>query len=395
MILPTLSLYVHIPWCVRKCPYCDFNSHESVTIDEERYIATLLADLQAEQQLRLSLGHSHKLSSLFFGGGTPSLFSAKGIRTIIHAAETIVGFENDIEITLEANPGTVEQDKFSGFFDAGVNRLSIGVQSFNEQQLHKLGRIHSSDEAQKAVRIAKKAGFTNINIDLMHGLSKQTVEEANTDITIAINLEPQHISWYQLTIEPNTAFYRQPPPLPVDDILADIQYHGSQQLHQSGFHQYEISAFSQPGRQSKHNLNYWQFGDYIGIGAGAHGKLSNIHTQEVIRRQKTRLPDHYMKHTHHNNGGNSSRLPSAAPNTKSTIVDSGELALEFMMNVLRLNQGVDRHLFTERTGLTWSHVQPQFALLQRQGLLETNTSRIATTALGQRFLNSVLEKFSE
>ena len=297
MILPTLSLYVHIPWCVRKCPYCDFNSHESTTIDEERYITTLLADLKTEQQLRLSLGHSHKLSSIFFGGGTPSLFSAEGIAGILQAAESTVGFEDDIEITLEANPGTFEQEKFSGFFDAGINRLSIGIQSFNEQQLHKLGRIHSSNEAKTAVGIAKKAGFSNINIDLMHGLSEQSVLEAKADLQTAIDLEPQHISWYQLTIEPNTAFYRQPPPLPADDILADIQYHGTQLLEKYGYHQYEVSAFSQSGRQSKHNMNYWQFGDYIGIGAGAHGKLSNNQTQEVIRRQKTRLPEHYMKNS--------------------------------------------------------------------------------------------------
>lgn len=389
MILPTLSLYVHIPWCVRKCPYCDFNSHESTTIDEERYITTLLVDLKIEQQLRLSLGHSHKLSSIFFGGGTPSLFSAEGIARILQAAESTIGFEDDIEITLEANPGTFEQEKFSGFFDAGINRLSIGIQSFNEQQLHKLGRIHSSNEAKAAVTIAKKAGFSNINIDLMHGLSEQSVTEAKADLQTAIDLEPQHISWYQLTIEPNTAFYRQPPPLPADDILADIQYHGTQLLEKYGYHQYEVSAFSQSGRQSKHNVNYWQFGDYIGIGAGAHGKLSNIQTQEVMRRQKTRLPEHYM-----NPNLSESTQERIAPTTKSNTVERDELTLEFMMNALRLNQGVPSQLFTERTGLPWSHIQPQLTRLQQQGLIDTDPSRIVTTELGQRFLNSVLEKFS-
>ena len=269
--LPPLSLYVHIPWCVRKCPYCDFNSHAAgPEIPEQAYIQRLIADLQQDQPW----AQGRKLTSIFFGGGTPSLFSAAGIGQIVSAAEKIIGFNEDIEITLEANPGTFEQEKFSGFRSAGINRLSIGIQSFNDAHLTKLGRIHSGNQALSAIDTARTAGFENFNLDLMHGLSGQSLAEASADIQQAIDLGAKHISWYQLTIEPNTEFYSRPPQLPEDDILADIQQMGMALLDEHGFGQYEVSAFAQPGQRSEHNINYWQFGDYLGIGAGAHGKIT-------------------------------------------------------------------------------------------------------------------------
>lgn len=403
LTLPPLSLYVHIPWCVQKCPYCDFNSHERKInadtpegFDEGRYVNALKNDLLQE----VTWAQGRKLHSIFFGGGTPSIFSAQAIKDIIDYAEKTIGFEDAIEITLEANPGTFEQEKFSGFFNAGINRLSIGIQSFQEKHLKKLGRIHNSDEAKRAIHIAQTAGFTNINIDLMHGLPEQDLDDAISDLTTAISFSPQHISWYQLTIEPNTAFYKQPPPLPVDDVLADIQYHGSQLLAQQGFQQYEISAFSRPDRPSKHNTNYWQFGDYIGIGAGAHGKITSlidVNEPSIIRRQKTRLPEHYMD-------------KATTPNTKQPVtkqsitkqsiakqrpVDQTELPIEFLMNALRLNHGVPFALFVQRTGLALEPLMQAIKPLQQQGLLEHSSTTLNTTELGRRFLNTVLEKLSD
>lgn len=373
---PPLALYIHIPWCVQKCPYCDFNSHEKNSWKESAYITALKKDLDNEKHWQ----QGRKISSIFLGGGTPSLFSAVAIADILNYAEQHIGFSHGIEITLEANPGTAEQQKFRDFFLAGINRLSLGIQSFNENHLKTLGRIHGSDEAKRAVTMAKQAGFTQINLDLMHGLPHQTLEEALQDIETAIQFSPQHISWYQLTIEPNTHFYRQPPPLPADDTLADIQHHGSQRLAQHGFVQYEVSAFAKEHCRSKHNINYWQFGDYIGIGAGAHGKNTDITNGQVIRRQKTRLPGHYLDYQEH-------------PKYKEHIIDNSELTLEFMMNALRLNQGVPSHYFTKRTGLALSTIEKPLSELQRQGLLKDSNENIVTTELGQRFLNSVLERF--
>lgn len=381
LTLPPLSLYIHIPWCVQKCPYCDFNSHEAHTLqtfDEAQYVSALKHDIDNERQHL----QGQKIHSIFFGGGTPSLFSAQAIASILNYAEKTIGFDPHIEITLEANPGTFEQDKFSGFFTAGVNRLSIGIQSFDAGHLKTLGRIHNADEAKRAVGIAKKAGFTQINLDLMHGLPHQTIAQATADLQTAIDFSPQHISWYQLTIEPNTQFYRQPPPLPVDDVLADIQHHGNYLLAENNFIQYEVSAFSQPQCRSKHNINYWQFGDYIGIGAGAHGKLTNLKDSSIIRRQKTRLPEHYLRYNKH-------------PKYKEHRVNNDELALEFMMNALRLNEGVPSDYFAQRTGLSLSTLQKPLNALYQQGLLAEPTERIMTTALGQRFLNTVLEKISD
>ena len=375
--LPPLSLYIHIPWCVRKCPYCDFNSHEaSNNLPEEAYIERLKRDLDNE--------HPHiqarKLNSIFIGGGTPSLFSAKSIGTIIDYAAKTISFADDIEITLEANPGTVEQQKFRGFYDAGVNRLSIGVQSFQGSHLQTLGRIHTADDASKAVLIAQTVGFENINLDLMHGLPSQTLAEAEKDVRVAIALAPQHISWYQLTIEPNTVFYRRPPILPCEDRLTKIQQRGHHLLAEAGYHQYEVSAFSRRGSPSKHNLNYWQFGDYLGIGAGAHGKNTDATNQSIWRRQKTRQPHHYLQHE--------TNMVS-----KHMAIATEELPVEFMMNALRLVEGVPYTLFVERTGLPLESTEKTIRSLIKKGLLIDSPTQLATTPRGQALLNSVVAEF--
>ena len=376
--LPPLSLYVHIPWCVKKCPYCDFNSHESKNIPEQQYIDALAADLEQE----LAAVQGRKLHSIFFGGGTPSLFSAKAIAAILDTAEKKIGFESNIEITLEANPGTFEQEKFSEFYRAGVNRLSMGIQSFKEIHLKKLGRIHNGDEAKLAIEMAAKAGFNNVNLDLMHGLPEQNLQGALEDLQTAIDFAPNHISWYQLTIEPNTVFFREKPPLPADETLAEIQDAGQALLAEHGYQQYEVSAFGRKGQQAKHNLNYWSFGDYIGIGAGAHGKITHPQNQQIIRRQKTRLPEHYLNY-------------QTAPNGKSIVVDQQELALEFMMNSLRLTKGVPQRYFAERTGFSLATIRPKISELIGKGLLEEHPSQLVTTALGQRYLNTALATFMD
>jgi oxygen-independent coproporphyrinogen-3 oxidase len=295
LFLPPLSLYVHIPWCVRKCPYCDFNSHAAgESLPEEEYVQALIRELEIE----LPYAQGRPLQSIFFGGGTPSLFSADNIGRIIQAARRRIGFSDNIEITLEANPGTFEQEKFSGYRSVGVNRLSIGIQSFNDLHLQKLGRIHSGENALAAVAMARQAGFDNFNLDLMHGLPGQTEEEALADLQQAIDLEPTHISWYQLTIEPNTEFYRRPPTLPEDQVLENIQEEGIKKLRDNHFFQYEISAFCRDNRESSHNKNYWQFGDYLGIGAGAHGKITLPDEHRIIRTAKTRHPTDYLQREH-------------------------------------------------------------------------------------------------
>ncbi|MFA7554933.1 MAG: radical SAM family heme chaperone HemW, partial [Spongiibacteraceae bacterium] len=374
--LPPLGLYIHIPWCVRKCPYCDFNSHTTAAIPEQEYVNALIDDL--EQELQFVQGRP--LQSIFFGGGTPSLFSGAAIARILTAVEQRIPFAVDIEITLEANPGTVEQGKFSAYAAAGVNRLSIGVQSFNADHLKTLGRIHSNQEAIKAAHTAIKAGINNFNIDLMHGLPKQTEQQALQDIEQAIALNPTHISWYQLTIEPNTAFYSAPPTLPDDDRLADIQDAGEHLLSQANFQQYEISAYSRNKAQSRHNTNYWLFGDYIGIGAGAHGKLTLLHEQQIIRRWKTRSPKDYLASDKEFIAG-------------SKVLQAEELPLEFFLNSLRLTNGFSSALFQARTGLSLSAVQTQLAMLNNKKLLSISDQSINTTPLGRRFLNSILAEF--
>ncbi|WP_101758761.1 radical SAM family heme chaperone HemW [Oceanicoccus sp. KOV_DT_Chl] len=374
--LPPLSLYIHIPWCVRKCPYCDFNSHTTDNIPEAEYVSALLADLDLE----LEFVDDRPLQSIFFGGGTPSLFSPAAIATILNGVAKRMTFADSIEITLEANPGTIEQQKFIGYQKAGINRLSIGVQSFNASHLKSLGRIHSNQEAIHAAKSAIKAGITNFNIDLMHGLPEQSASQALDDLQQAIELGVTHLSWYQLTIEPNTAFFSSPPLLPEDDQLADIQLAGEQLLNTAGLSQYEISAYSRDNKQAKHNINYWEFGDYIGIGAGAHGKLTTLTDQGIFRRWKTRAPKDYLNKENTYLAGNKN-------------IDAEELPLEFLMNALRLNRGFHRTLFANRTGLNIAIIEPQLRSLFHKNLLQEINGTIATTDLGRRFLNSVLTEF--
>ena len=374
--LPPLSLYIHIPWCVRKCPYCDFNSHQADSIPEAEYVNALIEDLNQELE---HVAH-RPLQSIFFGGGTPSLFSPDAIGKILSAADKSIGFADDIEITLEANPGTVEQQKFTGYRAAGVNRLSIGVQSFNADKLKALGRIHDNKEAIKAAQSARNAGLDNFNIDLMHGLPKQDQHEAMGDLQQAIDLGASHISWYQLTIEANTAFFSAPPTLPGDDLLADIQLAGEQLLANHQFNQYEISAYSLPGKQSKHNMNYWLFGDYIGIGAGAHGKLSSVAEQRIERRWKTRAPKDYLN-------------PDKSFLAGCKTLQTKEFPLEFMMNSLRLNGGFKRELFQQRTGLTLESIDQPLSQLYDRQLLKQQDGVIVTTDIGRRFLNDILAEF--
>ncbi len=388
--LPPLALYIHVPWCIRKCPYCDFNSHQANdNIPEADYVAALHSDLRQD----LPLVQGRKIASIFFGGGTPSLLSAKAIGQILQDVEAQVGFAPNIEITLEANPGTFEQEKFSGFRAAGVNRLSFGIQSFNDRQLQLLGRVHGRAEALRAVEVARKAGFNNINLDLMHGLPEQDLSGALADLQQAIDLSPEHLSWYQLTIEQNTAFYSAPPVLPEEEILVDIQDAGAALLAKNGYQQYEVSAYARHQQQARHNLNYWQFGDYLGIGAGAHGKITQQQQQRIIRLWKTRLPQHYLA------AANSGRISTNLQGHQNTfgggseLLSSESLPLEFMLNALRLNQGVPRAYFDAYTGLPFASIQSNWQQLINGGLVEDSEQRICTTALGHRFLNRVLGEF--
>jgi len=374
--LPPLALYIHIPWCVRKCPYCDFNSHTaSPVLPEEEYVDALLADL--DQDLHAVYGR--ELSSIFFGGGTPSLFSAAALGRLLKGVEARIPFAGDIEITLEANPGTFEQEKFIAYRQLGINRLSIGIQSFQEDKLKALGRIHTGGEAVRAADMARQAGFDNFNLDLMHGLPDQSLEDALGDLRQAIALKPTHLSWYQLTLEPNTVFWNQPPTLPEDDTLWDIQEAGQALLADHGYAQYEVSAYAQPGRAARHNLNYWSFGDFIGIGAGAHGKLSRPDGR-IVRTWKTRLPKDYLN-------------PAKAFQAGEKALANEELPFEFLMNALRLTAGVDAVLFAQRTGLSLDSLNEARAEAEQSGLLQVEPSRLAATDRGQLFLNDLLQYF--
>ena len=374
--LPPLSLYIHIPWCVRKCPYCDFNSHAATPeLPEEAYVDALLADLDQE----LPAVHGRPISSIFFGGGTPSLFSAKALDRLLAGVELRIPFAPDIEITLEANPGTFEQEKFKAYRQLGINRLSIGVQSFQQAKLEALGRIHNGDEAVRAAGMARAAGFDNFNLDLMHGLPDQSLDDALGDLRQAIDLGPTHLSWYQLTLEPNTVFWSQPPELPEDDILWDIQEAGQALMAEHGFAQYEVSAYAQPGRAARHNLNYWSFGDFIGIGAGAHGKLSHPDGR-ILRTWKTRLPKDYLN-------------PAKPFKAGEKLLPMDELPFEFLMNALRLTQGVDAGLFTQRTGLPLEQLAAARREAEQRGLLQVEADRLVATPRGQLFLNDLLQYF--
>lgn len=400
--LPPLSLYVHMPWCVRKCPYCDFNSHAATgrqgsadgILPEAEYIAALLLDLDRDLAgFPAAVLHEREVVSVFIGGGTPSLISPAGYAALFAGLRRRLCFAADAEITLEANPGTVEQGLFRGYREAGINRLSIGVQTFQGGQLEALGRIHSGGEALRAAESARAAGFDNFNLDLMHGLPGQTVAQALDDLRQAIALAPAHLSWYQLTLEPNTVFYRQRPVLPDDDVLADIQDAGQALLAEAGYGQYEVSAYARPGRRCRHNLNYWRFGDYIGIGAGAHGKLTmpagpDAAGLHILRTSKTRTPTDYLAAADAVRAGRDDAFRAQAE-----AVAEDELAFEFMLNVLRLTEGVPAASWQQLTGRDDRGLQPARRALAGQGLLVADDARWQATALGQRYLNRVIEAF--
>lgn len=377
IIAPPLSLYLHIPWCVRKCPYCDFNSHTlQEAIPEKAYVDAMLQDLAQDADFL----DGRPLTSIFIGGGTPSLFSPQAYECLFAGLRKRLSFSESIEITLEANPGTVEQTKFKAYRELGINRLSIGVQSFQAEHLKRLGRIHGQAEAIRAAESARLAGFDNFNLDLMHGLPDQTLQEAMADLEQAMALSPTHLSWYQLTIEPNTIFYRDPPILPDDDTLWAIQESGQELLAAKGFRQYEVSAYAREARECRHNRNYWEFGDYLALGAGAHGKISR--PDGVWRYQKTRLPKDYL-----------AAATTGKFTASSGLVCDDEVVFEFMLNALRLRDGVPVHYFSERTGLAFLHIESTVKDLQKQGLLRADNERLACTLLGFNYLNQVLEKF--
>ena len=374
--LPPLSLYIHIPWCVRKCPYCDFNSHEArATVPENEYVDALILDL--EQALPLIWGRM--IHSIFFGGGTPSIFSPDAIDRILSAVRARVQLTYEAEITLEANPGTVDEARFVGFRDAGVNRLSLGIQSFNSRHLAALGRIHDEAQARSAAEIALLT-FERVNLDLMYALPEQTMDEALSDVRMALALGPTHLSCYHLTLEPNTPFYRTPPPLPDDDASAAMQEAIEELLAGADYQHYETSAFAKAGKRCRHNLNYWLFGDYLGIGAGAHSKLS-FHDR-IIRQSRYKHPASYVQKT-----------ATGEHIEQERILGTKDLGFEFMMNALRLTEGFEAPLFEERTGLPLSVVNQPLAEAESKGLITRDVARIAPTLRGQRYLNELLQLF--
>lgn len=371
-----LALYVHLPWCVKKCPYCDFNSHAlKNNLPEDQYINILLQEL-ADQ---LPLVNNRPLMSIFLGGGTPSLFSPSAIAKLLQGIDTLIDITPHLEITMEANPGTIDQANFYAYRLAGINRLSLGIQSFQNDKLQALGRIHDANQAQIAIATAKAAGFTNINLDIMYGLPGQSQADALADLEQALAHEPSHFSWYQLTIEPNTLFHHVPPPLPNDETIWAIQVAGSKIIKTHGYQQYEVSAYAKPGKICQHNHNYWQFGDYLGIGAGAHSKIT-MPTQQVIRFAQVKHPQHYL---------------TARKRVTGTerILSTKELIFEFMLNALRLTDGVPSTLFTERTGLPLSCLQAVRAQAQKRGLLHDNPHLLRATDLGYRYLNDLTSLF--
>ncbi|WP_195431431.1 radical SAM family heme chaperone HemW [Morganella morganii] len=372
--LPPLSLYIHIPWCVQKCPYCDFNSHAlKGEVPHDDYVAHLLADLDAD----LPLVTGREIRTIFIGGGTPSLLSAEAMQTLMDGVRARIPVAADAEVTMEANPGTVEADRFSGYQKAGINRISIGVQSFGDDKLIRLGRIHDAGEAKRAARLAATLGLRSFNLDLMHGLPEQHLGEALSDLRQAIELAPPHLSWYQLTIEPNTSFGSRPPVLPDDDLLWDIFSQGHQLLTQAGYVQYETSAYAKPGFQCQHNLNYWRFGDYLGIGCGAHGKIS-FADGRILRTVKTKHPRGYMKGRYLD---------------QQNEVATEDRPFEFFMNRFRLLEAMPRRDFTDYTGLPESVVRPQIEAALNAGEISETATHWQITEHGKLFLNTLLERF--
>ncbi|MFO1435604.1 MAG: radical SAM family heme chaperone HemW [Gammaproteobacteria bacterium] len=378
--LPPLSLYIHLPWCVRKCPYCDFNSYESDGgVPEYEYIAALMRDLEVD----LPLVVGREVQTIFMGGGTPSLFSGAAIRELLEGVRERIAVAGNAEITMEANPGTAEAQNFAEYRDSGVNRLSMGVQSLRDDMLRRLGRIHVADEALRAYEIARRAGFTNINLDLMYALPGDDVEGALYDLRAAIALAPEHLSWYQLTMEPNTAFQRHPPPqLPGDDVIVEIEEAGRTLLEAHGYRRYEISAYAREARKCVHNLNYWRFGDYLGIGAGAHGKLTVDGNMRIERRARQRNPRMYMK-----------LAGSAETVTIEHIDSSDQRVIEFMMNALRLPEGFFITDFQSRTGIEVRAIELQLCQARGLGLIEYDFDRVWPTARGLQYLNNLLALF--
>ena len=377
--VPPLALYVHIPWCVQKCPYCDFNPHaQKQAIPEAEYVSALLDDLSAD----LAFVAGRTLSSIFIGGGTPSLFSAQAIGQLLAGIQERIPFDDNIEITLEANPGTVEAGRFAGYQSAGVNRFSIGVQSFNPLHLQKLGRIHDPAQAVAAAHQASALKLRSFNLDLMHGLPNQTLEQALDDLRQAIALAPPHLSWYQLTIEPNTAFGARPPRLPEDDTLWEIQERGHELLVAAGYRQYEISAYAKPGFECQHNLNYWRFGDYLGIGCGAHGKLTDPHTGTIHRTVKIKHPKGYLD-------------PARPYLDQRWQVQSDELPFEYFMNRFRLFEPCPKQEFMDRTGLPLTQIASRMQAAIQKELMADDGDVWRVTELGHRYLNVLLEGFME
>lgn len=373
-----ISLYIHIPWCVKKCPYCDFNSYAiEGNLPEKLYIETLLHDLKQD----FSLIQGRSIKSIFFGGGTPSLFSPQGIGDILDKASAYLDFEPNLEITLEANPGTVEHHAFSDYRSAGITRISLGAQSFQNEKLAQLGRIHTMEETKRAITSILAANFNSFNIDIMYGLPNQTLADALFDLKTALSFSPPHLSWYNLTIEPNTLFHHKKPPLPLDDTIAAMEQAGLEYLAKQDLAQYEISAFSKPQHECQHNLNYWTFGDYLGIGAGAHAKITELKTHTITRYWKTRYPKSYLDPHHTLLAG-------------SQIIPTAEIPLEFMLNALRLTAGTSVSEFETRSGLPIASITGQLKEAQIKGLLiRTEDQKIKTTQLGKRFLNDLLTLF--
>ncbi|MGL5949200.1 MAG: radical SAM family heme chaperone HemW [Aeromonas sp.] len=377
--LPPLSLYIHIPWCVQKCPYCDFNSHRLTgELPEQAYVDALLDDLAADAHW----AQGRALRSIFIGGGTPSLLSVAAMTRLLDGVRALLPLADACEISMEANPGAMEADKFAGFKAAGITRLSIGVQSFQAEKLQRLGRIHDPEQAQRAARLAKQLALPSFNLDLMHGLPEQSVAEALSDLDTAIALAPTHLSWYQLTIEPNTAFAKQPPRLPEDDALWDIQEAGHAKLTAAGYAQYEISGYAQTGFACQHNLNYWRFGDYLGIGCGAHGKITDVAKLRVLRTEKIKHPQGYLD-------------PTRAYTAAQWTVASDDLPLEFFMNRFRLFEPVPKAEFVARTGVPLARIGGDMARAQEKMLIEDLGHAWQVTPLGHRYLNSLLGLFMD
>ncbi|HAT8180358.1 TPA: radical SAM family heme chaperone HemW [Legionella pneumophila] len=370
-----LSLYIHIPWCIRKCPYCDFNSHKSPDVlPEHQYTQALIEDLKMD----ISSYNTREINSIFIGGGTPSLFSAEAYNNLFNELKRLLPFAKNIEITMEANPGTVEQHRFTDYRQLGINRLSLGIQSFNPNHLKILGRIHDEKQAHSAIDTARKAGFDNLNLDIMHGLPNQSVVQGLQDLKTALSYQPEHLSWYQLTIEPNTVFYKHTPPLPSEEEDYLLEEQGFALLHDSGYHRYEISAFSKPEKQARHNINYWLFGDYLGIGAGAHGKITS--PNEVIRTRKHRQPRDYLD--------NEKPFLAARESIKGK-----ELLFEFMLNTTRLEQPIPLALFTTATGLELNQLLPLLKLAHKKQLISLTDTYWQVTPLGRQYTNDLQSLF--